>query len=614
MKSLPTLREKLPGLRRIFAHLWPYVRNHRLLLSASLATLLVHAVLLCLEPWPLKYVIDALAHTKRAGRMPDFAFLHDLSRGQLIGLAALVVVTLAGLRCLADYASEVGFAVLGNRVLARVRNHLYQHLQRLPLSFHTRARSGELVLRVIADINQFKAVVIDAALPLLARVVVLLFMVGVMFWLNWSLTLVVLAVLPLFGLLTLKMTRRVQESARSQRKREGALAATAAEAMTAIQLVQALSLEDHFAGQFARHNQASQQQDVKALKWSAALGRAAGFLTAICAAVVLWFGGRLVLHGELTPGELLIFLAYMRISLKPVNELSRLTGRLAKATAAGERVLDLLEQKAEVRDLPGAITAPHFLGVVRFEKVAFGYHPGRHVLEAVDFEAAPGQRVAIVGPSGVGKSTLVSLLLRLYDPTEGRVLIDGHDVREYTLASLRAQVSVVLQDTVLFAASVRDNIAFGAPGASPEAVEEAARLANADDFIRALPQGYDTLVGERGTTLSGGQRQRIAIARAALRSAPILVLDEPTTGLDDANERAVLEALEQLARGRTTFVVAHDLRLAVRADLILYLERGRVVECGTHDTLLEDNGHYATVYRQAAAALPSNGPVKEVCG
>src|SRR2546426_788932 len=283
-------------------------------------------------------------------------------------------------------------------------------------------------------------------------------------------------------------------------------------------------------------------------------------------------------------------------------------GRLAKASAAGERVVDLLDRTPDVRDLPGAVPAPPLRGHVRFEGVGFAYDPGHAALEAIDCTVEPGQHVALVGPSGSGKSTLVSLILRLYDPTAGRVLIDGRDLREYTLASLRTQISVGLQDSILFVGTIRDSIAQGAPGApgaSPEAIEAVARLANAHGFIMAQPQGYDTVVGERGVTLSNGQRQRIAIARAAIRHAPLLILDEPTTGLDGENERAVSEALERLTEGRTTFLITHDLHLAARANLILYLDAGRVRERGTHAELLRAEGPYANLYR---LRLTGGGP------
>ena len=384
------------------------------------------------------------------------------------------------------------------------------------------------------------------------------------------------------------------------------MAATAAESIGAVKEIHALSLEGTFARVFTGESRKNLATGADATRLAAGLERTVDLLIAVATALTLWLGARLVLRGAMTPGDLVVFLAYLRSAFRPVRDFAKYTGRLAKASAAGERVLDVLDRTPDVRDLPGAVPAPAFRGAVRFERVSFAYEPGRPVLEEIDCEILPGQHVALVGPSGSGKSTLVSLILRLYDPTAGRVLIDGRDIREYTLASLRPQISVVLQDSLLFATTIRDNIAYGASGGpSPppaEAVEAAAGLANAHAFVAALPQGYDTVVGERGVTLSHGQRQRIAIARAAIRRAPIVLLDEPTTGLDKENEWAVIEALERLVAGCTTFLITHDLRLATRADLILYLDAGTVHERGTHAALLRANGRYAALYRMQADA------------
>jgi ATP-binding cassette subfamily B protein len=318
--------------------------------------------------------------------------------------------------------------------------------------------------------------------------------------------------------------------------------------------------------------------------------------------------------GDMSPGDLLIFLAYLRRAFNPVEDFAKYTGRLAKAAAAGERVLDLLDRQPEVRNLPDARPAPRFEGCVAIENVRFAYtqipivtniddtaaresREGNVVLNELTMEIAAGSRVAIVGPSGAGKTTIAGLLLRLYDPLSGCVTIDGGDLRDYTLESLRGQIGTVLQDALLFAASVRENIGYGLDGASTGQIEEAARLANAHEFITALPEGYDTVLGERGVTLSGGQRQRIAIARAAIRNAPILLLDEPTTGLDEQNKRQVLEALDSVGRGRTTILITHDLLLASKSDVIYFLDGGLVAESGSHEELLALDGRYAAMYR-----------------
>ena len=384
------------------------------------------------------------------------------------------------------------------------------------------------------------------------------------------------------------------------------MAATAAESIAAIREVKALSLEDAFAEDFGSRNVQSQHEELKAARLSAKLGRTVDGLAAVATALTLWYGAVLTLRGAMTPGDLLVFLTYLKRAVKPAKDFAKYTGRLAKATAAGERVADLLAQRPDVRDLPGAAPAPALAGAVRFEAADFAYEKNKTILTDVSFETAPGSFVVLTGPSGSGKSTLVSLLMRLHEPNQGRVMIDGRDVRDYTLASLRPQVSVVLQEAILFATTVSDNIGFGVPDATPEQIEAAARTANAHDFIMELPEGYDTVIGERGATLSQGQRQRISIARAAMRRTPILILDEPTNGLDEENEREVTAALKRLARGRTTFLITHDLKLTALADEILYLDNGRLVERGAPAELIRSGGSFSAMYRMQAEWAPSH--------
>jgi len=608
MAQPPSLRDSLPGLGRLLRRFWPYVRRERRLVTASLVALYAEIGLRLLEPWPLKVVLDRILapSTAHGHAGSGLHLLRDVDPATLLLLSALAVIGFAGLRALAAYYNTVGFALVGNRVLTAVRSELYSHLQRLSLSFHTRAKSGDLIVRVIGDVGFLQDVTVTAFLPLLANSLTLVGIAAVMLWLNAPLTLLALATGPLFWVCTTRLSRRIRDTARRQRQQEGAMAATAAESIGAVKVIHALSLEGSFARVFTGQSRKNLATGAYATRLAAGLERTVDLLIAVATALTLWFGARLVLRGAMTPGDLVVFLAYLRNAFHPVRDFAKYTGRLAKASAAGERVLDVLDRTPDVRDLPGAVPAPAFRGAVRFDRVSFAYEPGRPVLEEIDCEISPGQHVALVGPSGSGKSTLVSLILRLYDPTAGRVLIDGRDIREYTLASLRPQISVVLQDSLLFATTIRDNIAYGASGGpSPppaEAVEAAAGLANAHAFVAALPQGYDTVVGERGVTLSHGQRQRIAIARAAIRRAPIVVLDEPTTGLDKENEWAVIEALERLVAGCTTFLITHDLRLATRADLILYLDAGTVHERGTHTALLRANGRYAALYRMQADA------------
>ena len=601
MEQQQKLQESVPTLWRFIRHLWPYFHGKYLLLTGSIAAMLFEIAFRLLEPWPLKWVVDQLS-----GKTPAdlrMLFLKLDNPVELLIAAAIAVVIISGLRSLMDYFNTLGFSLIGNRVLTDVRHDAYSHLQSLSLSFHNKAKTGDLVLRLTADVNMLKEIGVHAALPMLINFLVLFSMIGIMMWMNWKLALLAFSCLPLFWILTIRFSYRIRETSRKNRKRQGGMAATVAESIGAIKIVQALSLESAFTEAFSRQNAKSLDSDIKAAKLSAKLARTVEVLTACATAVVLFYGGRLALSNQLTLGELIVFLAYLKKAFKPMQEHARYSARLSKAAAAGERVLDLLDRDPEVRDLPGAIHAPEFAGDVSFENVSFAYEPGHPVLKSLNLKVPAGYRVAIVGPSGVGKSTLASLILRLYDPTEGSVRIDGRDLRDYTLKSLRSQISIVLQDSVLFATSVWENIAYGAPESSREQIVQSARLANADLFIRSLPQGYDTILGERGVTLSNGQRQRIAIARAAIRPAPILILDEPTIGLDEENERAVIEALERLSNHRTSFLITHDLHLASRCNFIVYLDSGCLLEQGSHEELMDLSGRYATLYTLQARTL-----------
>ena len=610
MANPQPLPQSLPSLWRILKYFWPHARQYRLLMAGSLAALFAEVALRLLEPWPIKFVFDHIIGSKRSTKTAMPQFLASLDMTELLTLAAVSVVVFTALRALAAYWQTIGFTLIGNRSLAKVRAQLYRHVQYLSLSFHTRARTGDLVVRMMGDVSMLQDVAVTAFLPLIAKALIVSGMIGLMFYMNWKLALIAAGVLPLFWLRSVSLGKKIREVAKKQRRQEGAMAATFTESISAIKTVQALSLEENFSRAFTEVSEKNLKQDVKGKRLSAALERSLDVLIAFATALVLWFGTRLVLAGEISPGDLYLFIAYLKSAYRPVQDFAKYTGRLGKASAAGERVIDLLERVPDVRDLPGAVRAPAFQGHVQFENVAFAYDHGQEVLADIQLEVEPGQHIALVGSSGGGKSTLLSLLLRLYDPVSGRVLIDGHDLREFTLESLRGQISVVLQDNVLFAHTVRDNIACAAPGATLEEVQAAAQLANAHEFIMALPQGYETILGERGVTLSHGQRQRLAIARAAIRQAPILILDEPTTGLDQKNEREVLTALERLYRSRTTFLITHDLRQAASADLILYLENGQLVERGRHDELMRLNGRYAVLHRaQAGMSRAEEQPV-----
>jgi ATP-binding cassette subfamily B protein len=595
MGRRPTsIAASLPGLRVVLIRFAPYLRPHRGLLAGSVLALFGATAMKLLEPWPLKFVLDRVIPGPTGST--GIAAVDALDPMTLLALCALGVLAAVGLRAFFLYLATVGFAIVGNRMLTEVRNTLFRHLQALSLGFHSRAKTGDLTMRLIGDVGMLKETAVTAALPLAANILILLGMTAVMLVLDWQLALIALLPLPLLWLSSVRTSKRIQTISRSQRKREGDMAATAAETMAGMRTVQALAIEDRAARHFAGANAKSLMEGVKAKRLAAGLERSVDVLVGVAIALVLWFGTLQVLRGRLTPGDLVVFLTYLKNTFRPIRSYAKYTARIAKATASGERVIELLDEMPVIADAPGARPAPPFAGHITFEDVHFGYGDGA-VLKGVTLDIPAGSRVAVTGPSGAGKSSLVSLVLRLHDPDAGRVLVDGVDIRHFTLKSLRSQTSLVPQETLIFRANVAENIALGAGrDVSRAEIEAAALRANAHDFIAALPEGYDTVIAERGATLSSGQRQRIAVARAILRQSPILVLDEPTVGLDRANEAAVAQAITHLAAGRTTLLVTHDLALAAQADRVLFLADGRILEDGSHAELIARGGRYAALW------------------
>ncbi|WNV76030.1 ABC transporter ATP-binding protein [Geodermatophilus sp. DSM 44513] len=579
----PGARDAVRGLRRTLRRFAPHLRSQRRLLLLGLLALFLEVAMRLLEPWPLAWVLDSLVAA--AGGDVDRAWTGDV--GTVLLLASAALVAAVALRALAAYAMTVCFSLAGNRVLTRVRAELYAHLTRLPMTFHDGSRTGDLVTRVTGDVGRLQEATVTAALPLFGNLVTLLGMLVVVAVLNAELALVVLLVFPLSALLGVRLTRRIHGVSRRQRASEGALASLATESLGAMAVVQSYSLEERVQRRFGGSNETSLREGVRARRLAAGLERSTDVLIGLATGVVLYVGARQVVAGDLTPGELTVFLTYLRSAFRPLRDIAKYAGRISRAAASGERIVDVLEVEPELRDAPGARPAPRLRGEVEFDDVHLSYVPGHPVLRGLSLRVPAGRRVAVVGPSGSGKSTLVSLLCRLRDPDSGTVRLDGHPVGELTVASVRAQVAVVLQESTLFATSIRDNIALGVDGpVTDDEVEAAARTAGAHEFVTRLPDGYDTVVGERGSTLSGGQRQRIAIARAAIRRAPIVVLDEAMTGLDPETEGEVAAALARLTAGRTTFVVTHDLAAARDADQVVWLADGRVQRAGHPDEVL----------------------------
>jgi ABC-type multidrug transport system fused ATPase/permease subunit len=546
-----------------------------------------------LKPWPLKVLFDYVLL-----QQPLPASLSNLQGtlqdGMLLplGIVAGAIVCISVLSGVFSYGQLYLTTKVGYQLSATLRCELFSRLQRLSLSFHHQTRSGELLTKVSGDTAALRDVFADWSLTMAGHCLTLLGMMAIMFVLNWKLALVAMVTLPIMGTLLFVLIRKVKATAQKQRMQEGKIASHVNEVLGAISLVQAFGREGHEESRLQKYSDHHVEQGIQTARLTASVSRMVHIVEALGTAGTVLFGGWLALAKQITPGDLLIFLAYGHSLYKPIRNLSNLSVKFSRAMVSAKRVAEILDIEPEIRDLPDARPASALRGDIAFHQVTFGYERNTNVLHGVSCHIKAGQKVALVGSSGSGKSTIVNLLLRLYEPQTGSILIDGIDSAQYNRESLRQHIGIVLQDTVLFGASIAENISYGKPDATQDEIERAAALAYAHDFIVALPNGYDTILGERGGTLSGGQRQRICLARAIIKQPSILILDEPTSAVDPVSASLIRDTVARIQAGKTTIVIAHQFVAMDQFDQILVLEKGRLVEQGTHHQLAARKGNY----------------------
>ena len=565
------------------------------LLAIAFVAMLVTSAADLLEPWPLKIIFDYVLGSKQ---MPAWlaSVVDSGNRIAVLDLAAIAVVVIAVIGAISSYTNDYLSATVGKRVGYDLRRLLYHHVQRMSLSFYEHRQTGDMVVRLTSDIDAAENFISSAVLGIVLDLITLVGMATVMFYLDWRFSLIGLSIAPFLFVTVYRFTRRIKRAAREVKKKESELASVVQESIASARVVKAFAQEDFEEDRLDHESQATVDLGLQARSMKAKLSPLVDVLVALGTCLVLWYGVRLVLDNRLTAGALLVFVLYLGKMYKPMKDLSKMSDTLSKAAVSFDRIGEILAIESQVREAPDARPAPAFTGGIEFAHVKFGYTPDQLVLKDVNLLVEPGQRAALVGLTGSGKSTLIGLIPRMYDALGGEISIDGENILRYTLDSLRRQVSFVLQDAVLFRGSVAHNIAYGKPDATRDEIMLAAQLANAHEFIVRMPNGYDSIVGERGETLSGGQRQRIAIARAIIRNSPILLLDEPTAALDAESEALIFEGLSRLMTGKTSITIAHRLATVRRADVIFVLHDGVISERGTHDQLMVRNGLYAQLF------------------
>ena len=564
-----------------------------------LTAMVVEALASLAAPWPLKIVIDNVVEGD-----PVPAWLVKVlgpalaaSRPSMAAAAAIAMVVAAAIGGAASYVDNYYTESVGQGVANDLRLKLYDHLERMSFAYYDTQKTGPLISTLTDDVSAVQDFVSSSTLSILVDLETIVGMLVVMFWLNRDFTLLVIAAAPLLLVFVARFKKAVKTATRDVRARESDTLAVLQGGLESMRTVQAFGAEQVESGRLQAAGRATIDAALRARKIKALLSPVIAVVVAVCTALVLWRGSVLILAGTMTAGALTVFLAYLGKFFKPVQDLAKMSNSIAQANVALERIQSILDVDMRVPERAGAQPPAPFRGAIAFEHVAFSYRRDAPVITDVHFSVAPGQFVGLVGTTGSGKSTIASLIPRFYDPTSGRVLIDGRDVRDCTVEGLRRQIGFVLQETVLFPGTVRDNIAYGRSGATDAQVIAAAKLANADEFIARMPRGYDTPLGERGNGLSGGQRQRIGIARALVRNPPILILDEPTASLDAESEKLVMDGLECLMKGRTVLTITHRLNTIHAADLIVVLDGGLVADQGTHDELIARGGLYADLHR-----------------